>query len=238
MTEVTAGTLLNGRVRYSQPVDGYRTGIEPVLLAASIPVRAGERVLEAGTGAGAGLLCLLARVPGVLATGIELDPSMADLARRNAAANGATPEILTADVGDAALHGPFDHAFANPPWHDPAGTTPAAGLRRLAKHEAGAGLHGWVEPLARSLALRGTLSLILPASKLAEACSTLCATGFRAIAVAPFWPRAGVPAKLVLLQARRRGTGRLGAGLVLHEADGRYTAAADLILRDGASLSF
>ena len=60
------GCLLDGRVRYAQPAsgsDGYRTGIEPVLLAASIPAQAGQRVLEAGVGAGAGLICLAARVP-------------------------------------------------------------------------------------------------------------------------------------------------------------------------------
>ena len=83
----TAGGLLDGRVRYDQPVDGYRTGLEPVLLAAAVPARTGQRVLEAGTGAGAGLLCLAARVPGVMGVGIEADADMAALARCNLAAN-------------------------------------------------------------------------------------------------------------------------------------------------------
>jgi tRNA1Val (adenine37-N6)-methyltransferase len=74
-------------VSYRQPIDGYRTGIEPVLLAASVPARSGQRVVEAGTGAGAGLLCLLARVAGLSAIGIERDADMAALARRNLADN-------------------------------------------------------------------------------------------------------------------------------------------------------
>ena len=70
---VTAGSLLGGRVPYCQPAQGHRSGIEPVLLAASIPARAGARVLEGGSGAGAGLLCLAARVPDISGLGLEVD---------------------------------------------------------------------------------------------------------------------------------------------------------------------
>ncbi|HLB98700.1 MAG TPA: SAM-dependent methyltransferase, partial [Acetobacteraceae bacterium] len=60
--KLTEGHLLGGRVRYAQPREGFRSGIEPVMLAAAVPARTGERVLEAGSGAGAALLCLAARV--------------------------------------------------------------------------------------------------------------------------------------------------------------------------------
>jgi tRNA1(Val) A37 N6-methylase TrmN6 len=54
----------------------------------------------------------------------------------------------------------------------------------------------------------------------------------------PLWPKAGVPARRILVAARRgiRSPARLAPGLVLHEADGRFTAAADAILRHGAAL--
>ncbi|MCX7381847.1 MAG: SAM-dependent methyltransferase, partial [Alphaproteobacteria bacterium] len=64
--------LLGGRVVHSQPELGHRTGVEPVLLAAFVPARPGERVLEGGSGAGAGLLCLAARVA-VSGLGVEID---------------------------------------------------------------------------------------------------------------------------------------------------------------------
>jgi tRNA1(Val) A37 N6-methylase TrmN6 len=84
----TEDHLLGGRVGYAQPRHGFRSGIEPVLLAAAVPARPGERVLEGGTGAGAGLLCLAARVRGIQGVGIERDATIAALARRNALANG------------------------------------------------------------------------------------------------------------------------------------------------------
>ena len=113
---LTHGTLLGGRIRYTQPAHGYRTGIEPVLLAASIPARPGQRVLEAGTGAGAGLLCLAARVSGVIGTGLERDPDQATLAATNFVANGFDGlTALHADLLTWAAAEAFDHSFANPP---------------------------------------------------------------------------------------------------------------------------
>jgi tRNA1(Val) A37 N6-methylase TrmN6 len=54
----------------------------------------------------------------------------------------------------------------------------------------------------------------------------------------PLWPRVGQPAGRVLVQARKQiaAPARLAAGLVLHEADGRFTAAAEAVLRGGEAL--
>jgi tRNA1(Val) A37 N6-methylase TrmN6 len=59
------------------------------------------------------------------------------------------------------------------------------------------------------------------------------------IVVLPLWPKSGRPAKRVLLRARKGVNSPLCLlpGLVLHEEDGRYTPAAEAILRDGAGLA-
>ena len=121
--EFTADTLLNGAVRFRQPATGYRAAIDPVFLAAAVPARAGERILEAGCGAGAALLCLARRVPGCSIVGIERDPVLADLARFNARDNGFSDriEIVTADITGPLPQlaaGSFDHAMMNPPYLD------------------------------------------------------------------------------------------------------------------------
>ncbi len=237
-----AATLLGGRVRHDQLADGHRTGIEPVLLAASIPAMPGERVLEGGTGSGAALLCLAARVGGVAGVGIERDTALAALARANIASNGFAG--LAVQEGDlAALQpqgGPFDHAFANPPWHDPAGT-PSADPRQEAARRAAPGLLArWALLLAAPLRPRGTLTFVLPAASLAEGLAALPAAGCGSPAVLPLWPRAGRPARLLLLRGVKggRGPGTLLPGLVLHGPANGYTDAAQAILRDAAPLSF
>jgi tRNA1(Val) A37 N6-methylase TrmN6 len=237
---LSKGTLLGGRIAYSQPVDGYRTGIEPVLLAAAVPARPGERVVEAGTGAGAGLLALTARVPGLTGLGLELDPRMAAVARANFAANAQDGlRVAQVDVVGWKADAPFDHAFANPPWHAPDGTpSPVAGRRAAKIGETGL-LDGWARALGGALRHRGTLTLILPAACLAHGVAALLAADCAQTELVPLWPKAGRPARLVIVSGVRRGKGpgRLSPGLVLHEAGGGYTAAAEAVLRGGEALA-
>src|SRR5579872_4607250 len=109
VSTITHGHLLAGRVAYAQPRAGFRSGIEPVLLAAAVPAQPGDRVLEAGSGAGATLLCLTARVAGVQTTGIEKNEQLTALARQNAEANGWTAMcLLAADIAEAAFVETFD----------------------------------------------------------------------------------------------------------------------------------
>jgi tRNA1(Val) A37 N6-methylase TrmN6 len=58
------------------------------------------------------------------------------------------------------------------------------------------------------------------------------------IVIFPLWPRAGQPASRILVRARKQiaAPARLAPGLVLHEADGRFTAAAGAVLRGGEAL--
>ncbi len=236
----TDGWLLNGRVRYAQPLDGYRTGIEPVLLAASVPARAGQRVLEAGTGAGAGLLCLASRVPGVLGLGVELDPAMAELARQNLTVNGADGiSVATADIGTWRGDGTCDHAFSNPPWHDPTDTLPPGIRRRLATHEGEVPLEGWIAALRTVLRPAGSLTVLVPARQSARVMTALQNAGFGRLILFPLWPKAGHDAKLALIRgyAAQRGPDRIAPGLALHEADGRFSGPAQSLLRDGAALT-
>ena len=234
--QTTDGHLLGGRLRYAQPLDGYRTGIEPVLLAAAVPAQPGERVLEAGTGAGAGLLCLAARVKRIAGTGVEIDPAMAELARRNLFDNDvAGVEVVAGDIAAAAL-GRFDHAFANPPWHDPRSTASPVHSRRLAKQ--GGGLELWIAAMARALRPGGSLTLVLPAAQAERARCAMQAAAMGAIVLQALAPKAGRASKLALVQARSgdRRPVSVPPAIVLHQADGAFTPAIEAALRHGAPL--
>lgn len=118
------------------------------------------------------------------------------------------------------------------------GSASPIALRRNAAHEAEAGLEDWAGALARGLVRRGTASMILPAARFGQAAAALRGAGCGSLTMLPLWPRAGVAAKRVILQAIKGGRGpdRLLPGLVLHEADGSFTAAAEAVLRHAQAL--
>jgi tRNA1(Val) A37 N6-methylase TrmN6 len=239
MSETTDGHLLNGRVSYAQPRHGFRSGIEPVLLAATVPARPGERVLEGGAGAGATLLCLAARVPGVQCIGIERDAALVALANESAAANNR-PELrfIAADVAALPDIGTFHHACANPPYHL-AGTGSPEASREASKRGSIELLGQWADALARRLRPRGTLTFILPAALLPPAAEALATADCRPVAMLPLWPKAGHAAKLMLLRGVKgaKAPFRVLPGLVLHEAAGIYTPEANAVLRRGQALA-
>lgn len=237
---LTRDRFLNGRVLVSQAGGGFRSGLDAVMLAAAIPAQGDEQILELGSGTGTASLCLAARVPGCMVWGLERDEAQATLADANAEANGMAPRVHFL-AGDALacpreVRREFDHVFCNPPFHDGEGQISPDAARAAALYDEGR-LGDWLRAGLKRTRSGGTFTAILRADRLGEA---LAALPHRGTLVLPLWPKAGEAAKRVIVQVTKRARRPLGflAGLVLHEKDGRYTAAADAILRDGASLSF
>jgi tRNA1(Val) A37 N6-methylase TrmN6 len=234
--------LLGGRVRLLQPEDGYRAAIDPVLLAAAVPARDGEAVLDCGIGAGAAALCLAARIAGCRIVGIEKDPTIARLARDNAALNGLAGRlsVIEGDVRGpppGLTRGSFDHAMVNPPYLVPGGTATPHALKEAANVELGATLADWVGFALAMVRPRGSVTFIHRADRIETLLAALVGKA-GALVVFPLWPKPGAAAKRILVHARKgvASPSRLAPGLVLHGPDGRYTEAAEAVLRGGASL--
>ncbi|GAA0537554.1 tRNA1(Val) A37 N6-methylase TrmN6 [Rhizomicrobium palustre] len=236
---LTEDRFLGGRVIIRQPEAGFRAGLDAVMLAAAVPAEAGEEVLELGTGVGTAALCLLTRVAGVRAKGVEIDPPTAELGSANAAANGLLERmsLITGDIFalPACYRKPFDHVFANPPFHGEEGQAAPDPAKARALQDGGR-LADWLRAGLKRTVSGGAFTTILRADRLSEALQALPERG---ISVFPLWPKAGVPAKRVILQARQgaRSPMALLPGLVLHEADGRYTPEADAVLRGERGLT-
>ena len=158
--DLSQNAFLGGKLHLWQPVKGYRAGVDPVLLAASVPATSGQSVLELGCGAGAAILCLAARVPGLQMCGVELQPPYAGLARRNAADNSITLEVATADLGALPTElkqRQFDHVIANPPYYRAGAHSPAHDSGRSVALGEQTPLANWIDVATKRLAPRGYL---------------------------------------------------------------------------------
>jgi tRNA1(Val) A37 N6-methylase TrmN6 len=235
-------TLLGGQLVLRQPKSGYRVAIDPVLLAAAVPERAGS-VLDAGCGTGAAALCYARRVPAARVTGLELRADWADIAEDNVRANGMAGQVTIVrgdllqpprDLAPAS----FDEVMANPPYlpveradmrHPPADAA--------ATVEGEAALADWIAFCLAMAKPKGGITLIHRADRLGEILALLDGKA-GGIVVFPLWPGAGGDARRVIVHARKglRAPLRLSPGLVLHLKDGTYTDTAEAVLHDGDAL--
>lgn len=242
--EITEDYLLGGRVLIRQPAQGYRVAIDPIFLAASIDVQENESVLDIGAGVGAASLCLAYRVPGCKVVGLELQRSNVRLAMENIALNNmrGRVEVLMGDLlqpPPRLAGGTFSHVMANPPYLEEYRANPSATPHKQVSHTEG---HVSLEQWARFALLmarpKGTITFIHRADRIQEILSYFHGK-LGDITIFPLWPGQGKPAKRVLIRGRKstHGPTVLSQGLTLHHPDGRYTEAADNILRNGAGLS-
>lgn len=135
-------------------------------LAASLTPAPDARVLDAMCGPGTVGLALLARVPSLRVTALDIDPALAALAARNARLNhAASHHTATADLAAYIPDAPFDAAFCNPPFHAEArGHTAATAPKRAAKSLPDAQLARWLDALHRLTTPTATLALVVHAA--------------------------------------------------------------------------
>ena len=234
--------FLGGALEIQQPVNGYRAGTDPVFLAAAVPAKPGQNLLDLGCGVGVAALCLWHRT-GARVTGVEVQPDYASLAVANSKAAGAEFDVVEADV--AALTPElrtrsFDHVMTNPPYFPDSAGTPASDAGREVANRENLPLADWMDSAIRRLKPRGTLTAIVQTDRLAGLLTAFSPRIGR-IVVKPLSAWTGREAKRVIVQGVKGANAplRLLAPLVLHDGarhtrDGEdFSPQAQEILRNG-----
>jgi len=240
----TTDTLLNGCVILEQPKEGYRVAIDPIFLAAAIPAKNSESILDVGTGVGAAMLCLAKRVKDIQILGLEMQRELASLASKNIRVNHHQDylEVINGNLlrfPPRIAAGSYHHVMANPPYHELAKTTlskiPSKGLSDT---ESEATLADWVNFCHLMARPKGTVTFIHRADRL-DTLLALMNGKMGDIIVFPLWPGLGKDAKRIIIQGRKNtfGPTRLSQGLLIHDQDNRLTQDADDILRHGLGLT-
>ncbi len=233
--------LLNKRLTLHQPEDGFKTAIDGVLLAAACPAKAEEHVLDLGCGVGTAGLCVLARTPEVLLTGIDIQADHIGLARANALENKMAEhsQFETACVTDyirrdaGGKNRLFDHVTCNPPYNESgAHVRSPSPAKALAMGHDQTTLEDWITCANRNLKSGGSFTLVHQASQLDKILQALEGK-FGAVEIIPLWPKTGIPAKRVIIRCLkdRKSPATLHAGITLHQENGDYTLEAEALLR-------
>jgi len=231
-----------------QPIKGYRAGVDPVLLAAVVPAKTGEAVLELGCGTGAALLCLGRRIEGLVLHGIELQDGYADLCRKNAERNDIAATIHTADLRNlpgSLRDMSFHHVICNPPYFDRTKGSSSAQTDRDIAFGGDTALSDWIDCATRRLRPKGRLTLIQKAHRLADVLAGMDGR-LGSVAVTPIVGRTGRDADRVLVTAIKGGRApfRLCSPVPLHKGNAHLRDGEDYrpeiarVLREGAAFPF
>jgi len=198
-------TPLFDRFVFVQSRRGYRFGIDAVLLARH--VLAGPHGPGLEVGAGSGVVSVLLAGWGFAGplTAIEIQPAMADRARRNAAANGVADRVavIRADARDPAAlpaGARFARIFSNPPFFKAgSGRANPDPERATARHEKTLDMDALLDLVRDRLAPDGVASVLYPAAREGEVLARASARPLSVVRVVPAIPAPGAEAEVVLL---------------------------------------
>jgi len=173
---ITHDTLFNGEIVCLQNRQGYRFSVDAVILAHFIHPTKGDIILDLGTGCGVISLILAYRWKNILQSivGLEIQESLASLARRNIAINELEElcQIVRGDVKTLSQYvnrESFSKVVCNPPFYK-AGTGRTNKNREalLARHQITATLADFISYTTAAVKNKGAAYFIYPAQGISE----------------------------------------------------------------------
>ncbi len=251
--ETTEDDFHRGSFKAIQPVGtGHRSGLDALLIGASLPDDAAGALADLGSGSGVAGLAAIATNPRLDVLLVEKNPLMAELARKTLKlrqnlqyANRA--KILEADV---TLSGPkraatglkeesFDYVIMNPPYNHE-GQRPSPDLNKSEAHVMGLfGLDAWMRTAVAILKPAGTLAMVYRTEKIGEVYAC-CQGRFGGLVIVPIHSRADEPAKRILIKMTKGSRAPLSImpGLIMHNDDGTPTDMANALLNGEARVNY
>lgn len=228
--EVTTDDLQNGYYIY-QPADGFRFGVDAVLLSEFSRIKPGESVLDMGTGTGVIPILLAAKTKGRHFTGLEIQEFSAAVAKESVLLNKLEEriDIVNGDIKEASkLFGneSFNVIVSNPPYmiadH---GLRNDADEKYIARHEALCTFDDIAREASRVLISKGRFYLIHRPFRLAELFMTLKKYKLEPKRMRLVHSYVDKEPQMVLIEASKGGNSgiKIEKPLIIYEKGGEYT---------------
>lgn len=231
-SEDTVDALFGGKIRIVQSRKGHRISLDSVLLAHFISVRAGERIMDLGSGNGVLPLILAFLYPSLSITGVELQEAMVGRATRGVRLNRVDSRVTMTCLDVCAVPAcfapeSFDAVICNPPYRrSSSGRLSPDSEKRIARHETRATLEDFVRSAAHLLPLRGRLALIYSAVRCVDLLTALRSNRIEPKRLRMVHSFAAAGASMVLVEGVKGGKPGIEilAPLVVYDREGHYTA--------------
>jgi len=217
-----------------QKKDSFRFGMDAVLLAGFSRARPGETIVDLGTGTGILAILLAAKTRAERIVGIEIQPGIADMARRSVEGNGLSGRVSieVMDIREAARHlpaGEIDVVVTNPPY-----TKWGGGLinpeqsRAISRHEILCTLEDVVKAASSLLRHHGEFYMVHKPDRLCDIMVEMRKNQLEPKELRMVCPRMGDPPSLILIRGMRGGNPgmKLLQPLYIYDSDGNYTKEA------------
>ena len=216
-----------------QDTERFQFGIDAVLLAdfANKGVKAGDSVIDLGTGTGIIPLLMAGKLNEVAFTGLEVQEASAEMAARSVAMNGLEDRIQIVHGDIRKVDGLFEkHSFnvvtCNPPYMiDEHGKGNELDAKTIARHEVMCTLEDVVAAADYLLATHGRFFMIHRPFRLPEIFESLAAHKLEPKRMRLIHPFADKEPNMVMIEARKNAKRRLTIEppLVVRYDDGVYT---------------
>jgi tRNA1Val (adenine37-N6)-methyltransferase len=203
-----------------------------VLLAGLTHVRKDDRVIDLGTGCGIIPLVLAYRAKTEhKIAGIEIQPELAELARKNVRENNFIGRIEIhqmdfREVSHGLDAGSFDLALCNPPYRKQGtGLISPSRQKAIARHELSATAADVLKAAGYLLREGGRVALVYPSTRLGYLLSCAINQGFSPKRLTIIYSYPNGPSRLVHLECRKGGGEELDIKqpFYIYEENGTYS---------------
>lgn len=233
--------LHSSGIKIIQSPSVFAFSLDAVLLADFAQVHRNSRVVDLAAGNGAVGLFVARRTEEEV-TLVELQPRLADMAKRSALLNGLQERVtvINADLADTWDYVPKDSVdvvTCNPPYFKvrPGDVQNPNAALALARHELRTDFDTVARISAGLLKTGGKAFIVHRPDRLEELLHTLMLHQLVPKRIRFVHPRMGKEANMVLIEARRSGRAggvRVLSPLIVYGADGEYTQEVARLIHD------